>query len=488
MMKVGDVVIVKKGFTELIGYGFVASDYIFDESREEYKHIRKMAWKLDGSWHIEEQMPPKTLTDITYSSNKDPNYDTYYESLLGIMKGENGTDMANKITHPLNTIFYGPPGTGKTYNTVNKALEIIDSEFLKENIDNREALNKRFRELRFNPETGEGQVAFITFHQSLSYEDFIEGIKPKKNEGDQEISYEVCDGLFKAIALKASDKKVVVLFDEIYKEFIGDVMEKETFSLNTPVQKKPFDVRINGSGNCVAIPQTETATQMVVTKKMIADFLVDGTVRDWKPYLSSIAEYIKANYSFKVDEEDNANKPYVIIIDEINRGNISQIFGELLEEELLLSASAIYMRNRHKLLLMARELHKSGCGYLRVAPSLSPSGMSWRCGFVDKLTKSEVEASIWLYDIEKEGENGLITIDAKEMADIFVRDNGEFVELCKGEDREYTKWYAEMVARLEEDELPYAFAEYFSPSGFWKTSKGKEIASLAGDVEYYLNY
>ena len=165
-----------------------------------------------------------------------------------------------------------------------------------------------------------------------------------------------------------------------------------------------------------------------------------------------------------------------------------RIYEELLEEELLLSASAIYMRNRHKLLLMARELHKSGCGYLRVAPSLLPSGMSWRCSFVDKLTKSEVEASIWLYDIEKEGENGLITIGAKEMADIFVRDNGEFVELCKGEDREYTKWYADMVARLEEDELPYAFAEYFSPSGFWKTSKGKEIASLAGDVEYYLNY
>ncbi len=235
-----------------------------------------------------------------------------------------------KMITPTNTILYGPPGTGKTYNTVNKALEIIDSEFLKENIDNRQALNERFRSLRFNPETGEGQVAFITFHQSLSYEDFIEGIKPRKNEGEEVISYEVCDGLFKSIAIKASDKKVVVSFDEIYKEFIGDVMEKETFSLKTPVQKKHFDVRINGSGNCVAIPQTETATQMVVTKNMISDFLVDGTVRDWKPYLSSIAEYIKANYSFKVDKEDNANKPYVIIIDEINRGNISQIFGELI--------------------------------------------------------------------------------------------------------------------------------------------------------------
>ena len=231
---------------------------------------------------------------------------------------------------PTNTILYGPPGTGKTYNTINEALKIIDNDFLEEHIDDRAALNERFRKLRFNPETEEGQIAFITFHQSLSYEDFIEGIKPKKNDGEETISYEVCDGLFKSIAIKASDKKVVVSFDEIYKKFIGDVMEQETFSLKTPVQKKPFNVRISASDNCVAIPQTETASEMTVTKKMIADYLVDGTVKDWKPYLSSIAEHIKTNYHYRVDEEDNADKPYVIIIDEINRGNISQIFGELI--------------------------------------------------------------------------------------------------------------------------------------------------------------
>lgn len=238
--------------------------------------------------------------------------------------------ISKKMTTPTNTILYGPPGTGKTYNTVNEALRIVDNEFLHEHIDDRAALNERFRGLRYNPETGEGQIAFITFHQSLSYEDFIEGIKPKKNDGDEAISYEVCDGLFKSIAIKASDKKVVVWFDDIYDQFKNHVMQQDSFSLQTPYQKKPFDVRINGNGNCVAIPQTETATEMVVTKKMIADFLLDGTVRDWKPYLSSIAEYIKTNYNYKVDREDNTNKPYVIIIDEINRGNISQIFGELI--------------------------------------------------------------------------------------------------------------------------------------------------------------
>lgn len=261
----------------------------------------------------------------SYWKNNNKDFENYVFDIK-----EQSSTISRKMAIPTNTILYGPPGTGKTYNTVNEALSIIDNEFLEEHINDRAALNERFRSLRFNPETGEGQIAFITFHQSLSYEDFIEGIKPMKNDAEEAISYEVCDGLFKSIAIKASDKKVVVSFDEIYDQFKNHVMQQNSFSLQTPYQKKPFDVRINGNGNCVAIPQTETATEMVVTKKMIADFLLDGTVRDWKPYLSSIAEYIKNNYDYKVDREDNTNKPYVIIIDEINRGNISQIFGELI--------------------------------------------------------------------------------------------------------------------------------------------------------------
>ena len=74
----------------------------------------------------------------------------------------------------LNTIIFGPPGTGKTYHTINKAVEICDPIFYKENNSNRNALKKRYRDL-----VVAGQVVFTTFHQSTSYEDFIEGIKPK---------------------------------------------------------------------------------------------------------------------------------------------------------------------------------------------------------------------------------------------------------------------------------------------------------------------
>ena len=151
-------------------------------------------------------------------------------------------------------------------------------------------------------------------------------------------------------------------------------------------------------------------------------------------------------------------------------------------------AESFYMQNRHKLLLMVKELHQRGYGEMRVVPSLSPSGMSWRCSFVDKRTKRDVTACMWIYGLEDKGVNGEIMISPKEMADIFVREKGEFVSLCKGEDDRYTKWYSQMVAQLEEDELPYAFADYFSPSGFWKTSKGKEIETLPGEIKYYVNY
>jgi len=230
----------------------------------------------------------------------------------------------------LNTILYGPPGTGKTYNTVNEALRIIDKEFLDNNIKNRSNLNKRFRELRYNPENEEGQIAFVTFHQSMSYEDFIEGIKPLKPIDNEPVSYDIINGIFKSLSKKACEKKGSNSFDKVYNEFKNDILEKESFSLKTLAQKKTFDVRINGSGNFVAKPQTTTATEMVVTKKMLLDYLLYGTIRDWKPYLTSIAEYIKTNYKFQIDEIDNSTKPYVLIIDEINRGNISQIFGELI--------------------------------------------------------------------------------------------------------------------------------------------------------------
>ena len=108
----------------------------------------------------------------------------------------------------LNTILYGPPGTGKTYHTINKAVEIADPEFYKINRKKRSKLKERFKQLLFDPETGKGQIAFVTFHQAMTYEDFVEGIKPldPENSGG-EIQYDIEPGIFKLICTAAESKE-----------------------------------------------------------------------------------------------------------------------------------------------------------------------------------------------------------------------------------------------------------------------------------------
>jgi hypothetical protein len=113
-----------------------------------------------------------------------------------------------KTEFPLNQILYGPPGTGKTFNTINLAVAIIDG--LNEDEDKNERIDfrKRYEELK-----EEGQIVFCTFHQSMSYEDFIEGIKPETNQ-NQQVIYDIQPGVFKNIATQANDNRLYANTDE----------------------------------------------------------------------------------------------------------------------------------------------------------------------------------------------------------------------------------------------------------------------------------
>ncbi|MFY7938281.1 MAG: hypothetical protein ACOVOQ_12945 [Flavobacterium sp.] len=124
-INIGDIIIAKKGRGELLGFGEVTSNYIYDENRSDYNSIRKVDWRLKGNWRVDFSLVLKTLTDITSYSSDDDKYDTYYEKLLGIMTTENSTTQNTLVTSfPLNSILYGPPGTGKTYNSIDKAVAI----------------------------------------------------------------------------------------------------------------------------------------------------------------------------------------------------------------------------------------------------------------------------------------------------------------------------------------------------------------------------
>lgn len=103
--------------------------------------------------------------------------------------------------HPLNQILYGPPGTGKTYSTINAALAVLDPGFLDQHCTDRTALKSRFDSL-----VHERRIRFVTFHQSFSYEDFVEGLRATTNEDTGQIRYEVVDGVFKSLCEAAAAK------------------------------------------------------------------------------------------------------------------------------------------------------------------------------------------------------------------------------------------------------------------------------------------
>jgi len=329
-IKIGDVVIAKKGRKELLGYGIISSDYIFDKIRNEYQHVRKVDWKLKGNWKVDFSLVLKTLTDITKYSSDHKEYKTYYERLLGIM-GPNKKPGSNKqMNFPLNTILYGPPGTGKTYNTILRAAGIVENKA----IDSYDEALKIFRSLLHD------QIEFITFHQNYSYEDFIQGLRPD-TENDKELTFERKDGIFKIIADKAlknitaSEQPPVAkkTFEETFNEFVTPLVEGEVEEIEvkmkkvsyfiTAIMNKSIEFRKTSGG-------TEHTLSISTLRKMYdAESVLDiqGLSSYYSPLLD---ELLRIGKDSSGKTEIVQRKNYVIIIDEINRANISRVFGELI--------------------------------------------------------------------------------------------------------------------------------------------------------------
>jgi len=288
-----------------------------------------------------------------------------------------------KNKQPLNQILYGPPGTGKTYNTINKAIAIANPYF---NLDQ----DRKIVKAEYERLMKEGQVSFVTFHQSMSYEDFIEGIKPQtKNE---QVTYSVKDGIFKnmvKMALSEYVKSTVQAtpekddFDTLYDSFVENIKPLEGVRQGTFTTKTGIELMlVLASSNSIQVKylwdnnktkDKEANHIFTVSKQKLKKVLQEGInpsqVKSLAAELHPLIGHIhcelfavyKKLYDFVVenkgdvetvyfDYEDqsfdevkeqfdvlnlesavnNDVKPYILIIDEINRGNVSQIFGELI--------------------------------------------------------------------------------------------------------------------------------------------------------------
>ena len=331
--------------------------------------VQTLFWCMKD--YMKEELKNKMTTETNNSSKE-----TWYDDVVRIWERRK------------NIVLYGAPGTGKTYDVPELAVRLCDPAFMATD-PSREEIVSRYNQLKT-----EKRIAFTTFHQSLDYEDWIEGLRPVVNENSQ-VTYEIESGIFKKLCEEAerpvvkdkqvgiADNAVVwkvslagtgdnpVRSDCMKNSYIrigwdgyGPVISDETdWSVYNGEGKQILDAYINKMkiGDIVMScysSQTIDAIGVVVGDyefedkfpnykrvrrvnwlvKNINENIVEmndgktmtlGTVYRLNSItldnVKSILE--KYNTSSKMEENDKA---YVMVIDELNRGNVSKVFGELI--------------------------------------------------------------------------------------------------------------------------------------------------------------
>lgn len=260
-MKPGDIVFVKKGMHEIVGRGVVESDYYYDEAtNDDFSNRRKVKWTHKGSWQHRGKAVVKTLTDITDYTDYVDWFNSLFSDGIDVDPPEETSKadaysaddfledvyidstiyetIVELLNAKKNLILQGAPGVGKTYAAKRLAYSIMR-------------------------EKNSDRVCLIQFHQSYSYEDFIEGFRPAKDTN----GFEIKKGVFYNFCEKAKqdpENAYFFIIDEINRGNLSKIFGElfmliESDKRSVPIQLLYSDEKFRVPENLYIIGMMNTA-------------------------------------------------------------------------------------------------------------------------------------------------------------------------------------------------------------------------------------
>ena len=263
------------------------------------------------------QIQPEYVKEKSTSSQGDSQMENPQDKLINETK--------TLLENTKNLILTGAPGTGKTYlaKQIAKAMGCTENE-----------------------------IGFVQFHQSYDYTDFVEGLRPVQNDGNNQIGFERKDGVFKEFCAKAlksifyDSNENVDNFEECWKKLVDELDENNFVIIPLISGKGDFRVELNEYGTGLANRTYENddfqkgnwiqGKSKFFSKDQLYNIYqgLPGTPAGGHDnYRKAVIEYMKKNLGLmdykKSETKHETKKNFVFIIDEINRGEVSKIFGEL---------------------------------------------------------------------------------------------------------------------------------------------------------------